>query len=183
VRRVAELGLFDEKRKMTLLAYIDVRPFLFIGGLPLFIGLFLLICWLAKTRFKKANVALISAILFTGLFTFFLTGFGPFIDQKETREYTMNWEIKSAPTNGMKQSEIVLSFVDFPGHYIGEYSNQLAVYLRDKGEQPVKVVFEVTSDYGKVRGFHEIEIAGLHGWETEWVYTGSCGFLRKSPWE
>jgi hypothetical protein len=174
---------FDKKQRMILLGYIDVRPFLFVGGLPLFIGLSLLICWLAKTKFKKANVALISALLFTGLFTFLLTGVGPFIDQKEIREYMMTWEIKAGSTNGMKQSEIVLSFVDFPGHYIGEYSNELAAYLRDKGEQPVKVVFEVTSDFGKVRGFHEIEIAGLHEWESEWGYAGSTGSPRKSPWE
>lgn len=78
----------------------------------------------------------------------------------------MTWEIKPSPSNGTKQSEIVLSFADFPGHYIGEYSDELAAHLRDKGAQPVKVVFEVTSDYGKVRGFHETEIAGLHDWES-----------------
>ena len=115
-----------------------------------------------------------------GFFTFLLTGVGPFIDQKETREYMMTWEIKPGPTNGMKQSEIVLSFVDFPGHCIGEYSNELAAYLREKGEQPVKVVFEVTSDYGKVRGFHETEIAGLHQWESEWGYAGSSWFSEES---
>ena len=167
---------------MILLGYIDVRPFLFVGGLPLFIGLSLFICWQTKTKFKKANVALISALLFTGLFTLLWTGIGPFIDEKETREYMMTWEIKEDPTNGMKQSEIVLSF-DFPGHFIGEYSNELAAYLSDKGEQPVKVVFEVTSDYGKVRGFLETEIAGLHEWESEWRYSGSSGYPRKSPWE
>ena len=71
---------------MILLGYIDVRPFLFVGGLPLFIGLSLFICWQTKTKFKKANVALISALLFTGLFTLLWTGIGPFIDEKETRE-------------------------------------------------------------------------------------------------
>jgi len=168
---------------MTLLAYIDVRPLLFVGGLSLFIGLSLLISGLRKTKFKLANVVVISALLFTGLFTFLLTGAGPFINQKETREYMMTWKIKASPTNGMKQSEIVLSFVDFPGHYIGEYSNELAAYLHDKGEQPVKVVFEVTSDYGNVRGFHETEIAGLHEWESESGYAGSSGSPARSPWE
>jgi predicted PurR-regulated permease PerM len=167
---------------MTLLAYIDVRPFLFIGGLPLFIGLSLLVCWLAKARFKKGNVTLFSALLFTVLFTFFLTGVGPFIDQKEVREYMMTWETKPRPSNGMKESEVVLTFVDFPGHYIGEYSDELAAHLRDKGKQPVKVVFEVTSDYGRVRGFHETEIGGLRGWKSEWGYAGSSGSPAKSPW-
>ena len=50
----------------------------------------------------------------------------------------MNWNIKPSPLNGVQQSEIVLSFADFPGHYIGEYSDKLAAHLRDKSEQPVE---------------------------------------------
>jgi len=168
---------------MTLLAYFDVRQFLFIGGLPLFIGLSLLVCWLAKTGFKKWKVTLFSALIFITLFTLLLTGVGPFVDQKQTREYWMTWEIKPAPSNGMKESEVVLSFVDFPGHYIGEYSDVLATHLRQKGDRKVKVVFEVTSDYGKVRGFHETEIDGLREWKSEWGYAGASGSPKKSPWQ
>ena len=168
---------------MTLLAYIDVRPFLFIGGLLLFIGLFLLVCWLAKTGFKKWKVALFSALIFTALFTFLLTGVGPFVDQKETREYWMTWEIQQTPSNGMKESEVVLSFVDFPGYYIGEYSDELVAHLREKGNRNVKVVFEVTSDCGQVRGFHETEIAGLREWKSVWGYAGTSGSPKKSPWD
>lgn len=170
---------------MIFLGYIDARPFLFIGGLPFFIGLALLICRLAKTKFKRAHVVLLSSLLFTGLFTLLLTGIGPFMDQEETREYMMTWEIKPSASNGTKQSEVVLSFVDFPGHYIGQYSNELAAHLRDKGEQPVKVAFEVTSDYGKVRGYRETEIAGLREWggAKNKGYGGSRGSPRRSPWE
>ena len=168
---------------MTLLAYIDVRPFLFIGGLPLIIGIALLVCWLAKVRIKKGTVALVSALVFVLLFTLFATGIAPFVDQKETREYMMTCEIEPRPSKGMKQSEIVLTFVDFPGHYIGEYSDELAAHLRDKAGLAVKVVFEVTSDYGKVRGFHETEIGGLSDWESEWGYAGSTGSPKRSPWD
>ncbi len=168
---------------MMPLAYIDVRPLLFIGGLSFFIGLALLLCWLAKAKFQKRKVAILSALLFTALFTLFLTSVGPFVDQKETREYMMTWEIKPSPSTGMKESEVVLSFVDFPGHYIGEYSDELAAYLRENGEPDVKVLFEVTSDYGKVRGFNETEIAGLRSWKSEWSYAGSSGSPSKSPWE
>jgi hypothetical protein len=175
--------LFDEEQQMTLLGYIDVRPLLFVGGLPLSIGLALLVCWLAKSRLKMASVAFVSALAFTVLFSIFLTGLGPFIDQKETRTHMMTWEIKTGPANSMKQSEVVLSFVDFPGHYIGEYSDELAAYLRTRGEQPVKVAFEVASDYGRVRGFRQTEIAGLRDWESEWSFAGSTGSPSKSPWE
>ena len=168
---------------MTLFAYIDVRPFLFLAGLPLFIGAIFLACRLAKAKFKKGTLVLLSSLLFTVLFTFFLTAFGPFVDQTEIREYQMTWEIKPAPSNGMKEAEIVLSFVEHPGHFIGEYSDSLAAHLREKGDREVKVVFEVTSDYGKVRGFHEIEIGGLRDWNSEWGYAGSSGSPSSSPWD
>lgn len=168
---------------MTLLAFFDIRPFLFVGALPLFIGLSLLACWLAKTGFKKWKVSLWSALIFSALFTLLLTGVGPFVDQKQTREYSMTWEIKPAPSNGMKESEVVLSFVDFPGCYIGVYSDVLATHLRQQGDRKVKVVFEVTSDYGKARGFQVSEIAGLREWKPEWGYSGASGSQKKSPWD
>lgn len=164
-------------------AYIDIRPFIFIGGLPLFTGLFLLTGWLAGTRFRKRTIAIFSAVLFSILFSFFLTGMGPFIDQKEIREYMMTWVIKPEPANGMKESEVVLHFVDFPNDHIGDYSDELAAHLRRKGTQKVNVVFEVTSDYGKVRGFKAIEIAGLRAWRSEWGYAGSSGSGGPSPWD
>ena len=174
--------MFDGKQRMTLFAYIDIRPWLFIGCLPLFIGISLLICRAAKTNIRKSNVALISALIFTVLFTLFLTGVGPFIAKKEIREHMMIWEIRPSQSGGMKQSEVVLSFIEFPGYYLCEYSDELAVHLREKGEQQVKVVFEVTSDYGRVRGFHEIEIAGLREWDSEGGYAGSSGSPARSPW-
>lgn len=157
------------------LAYIDIRSFLYIVGLLLFAALSLLVCWATKARFRNRNVVLFSALLFTGLFTFFLTGLGPFIDHKEIREYPMSWEIKPNPSDRTKEAEVVLSFVDFPGYYVGEYSDELAAYLRERGEQPVKVVFEVTTDYRKVRGFNEIEIAGLRSWRSQPGYAGVGG--------
>jgi hypothetical protein len=111
---------------MTFLAYVDVRPFLFLAGLPIFILLTILGCRLARAKVSKGKVALISSLLFTGLFAFFLTGFGPFVDQPEMREYMMTWEAKPPPSDGMGESEVVLSFVDYPDHYIGEYSDESA---------------------------------------------------------
>lgn len=166
-----------------LLAYIDLRPALFIGGLPLFIGLCLLLFRLAKTESRKGNVVIASGMLFTALFTFFLTGVGPFIGQEETREYMMTWDIKPSPSGETKESEVVLSFVDFPGHYIGVYSEELATYLRDKGDPRAKAVLLVTSDYGRVRGFHETEIAGLREWKSAGGYAGTAGSPSRSPWE
>lgn len=168
---------------MIPLAYIDVRPFLFVGGLPLFIGIVLLAVWLLGLKWKKRKVSLISSLVFTGLFTLFLTGFGPFVDQKETREYEMTWSIAQTPsTRGMKEAEVVFRFVEFPQHSIGEYSDELAAYLQKNAEETVTAKFRVTYDYGKVRGYSVLEIAGLSGWKSEWGYGSVSGSPEDSPW-
>lgn len=162
---------------------MDVRPFLFVIGLPLWLALSLLVAWLGKAKFRKRNVMLFSAALFVALFTFFLTGFGPCVDQQQIRTFTMTWIIQATRSNPTKQTEVVFRFVDFPGYEVGVYSDELAAYLRERGEQPVKVVFAVTYDYGKVRGFHELEIAGRRPLPLESGYAGVYGIPTKSPWE
>lgn len=168
---------------MNLLAYIDVRPLLFLAGLPLFIVLTISVCKLIGAKVNRGRAALISSLVFTGLFAFFVTGFGPFVDQKESREYLMTWEIKPPPSEDVSESEVVFSFVDYPDHYFAEYSDELAAHLRSTGQAEVKVVFEVTSDYGKVRGYSQKEIAGLKNWGTAGGYGGSRGDPRQSPWD
>lgn len=168
---------------MTLLAFLDIRPYLFIAGLPVFVGLALVVSRAARSRFKNQNVILLSGALFAALFTVFLTSVGPFVDQRETREYVMAWKIEPGIEDGRKEIEIVLTFVDFPDHFIGEYSDELANHLRTRGEAEVKVVFDVTSDYGTVRGFNPIEIAGLRGWKSECGYAGARGEAIRSPWD
>ena len=168
-----------------LLAYIDTRPFFFGIGLPLFIGLALLCCWLTGRTFKKRSVSLVAALLFTALFTFFLTGFGPFVDQKETRSLQMTWEVKPGPDSGTTESEVVLAFVDFPGYHVGHFSDELAAHLRKQGKSKVTVLVETTSDYGKIRGTREIEIEGLRGWKSQNGYSGYSGANdspERSPW-
>ncbi len=168
---------------MIPLAYIDVRPFIFIGGLPLFIGIVLLVGWLIGLKWKKGKVSLISFLIFTGLFTLFATSYGPFVDNKEMREYEMTWSIKTTPSRGMKESEIILRFVEFPHYVVGEYSDELATHLRENAGDKITARIRVTSDYGNVRGYSVREIAGLSGWKSEWGYASVSGFPEKSPWD
>ena len=167
---------------MTILAYVEVRPILFLAGLSFFILLAFLVCRLTRATVSKGKVVVISSLLFTGLFVFFLTGYGPFINQKETRNYRMSWEIQPPRSDKVTQPEVVLSFVDFPGNYIRHYSDELARHLRAGVKEEVNVVFRVTSDYGKVRGYHAVEIAGLMGWRSEGSSGGTWGDPEKSPW-
>ena len=170
-------------KEMVILAYIEIRPFLFLGGLPVFVLLAILVCRLARAKVSKGKAAVISSLVFTGLFIFFLSGYGPFVDQQEIREYRMTWEIKPPPSGKASQSEVVLSYVDFPGNSISQYSDDLAQHLRGIGKEQVAVVFEVTSDYGKVRGYNAVEIAGLKTWRSEGSGGGSNGDPKNSPWD
>ena len=168
---------------MMVLAYIDIRPILFAAGLPAFILLSLLGCWIFRAKASKGRVAIASSVIFCVLFAIFLTGFGPFINQMEVRDYMMTWEIKPPRPEDSKQAEVVFSFIDYPGHFITKRSDQLAEHLQTKGEEEVKIVFEFILDYGKVRGFSETEIAGLKTWKSEWRTAGTSGQPDRSPWD
>ena len=170
-------------KEMISLAYIDIRPFIFIGGLLLFIGLVLLVSWLLGLKWKKGKVSLVSSVVFTSFFTLFLTGFGPFVDQIETREYEMTWSIIPFPSNGMKESEVVLQFVEFPQYTVGEYSDELATHLSGNASDKITAKFRVTYDYGKVRGYSVREIAGLSIWKSEGGYGSESGSPENSPWD
>ena len=164
-----------------ILAYIDVRPFLFVIGLPVVILLAILGCWITKARIVKWKAALFATSTFAGLFGFFL--YGPFIGQTETREHIMTWKIEPTPSSGINEPRVILSFVEFPGYFIGGYSDEIAAHLKKNGEEKVNVIFEITSDYGKVRGYSATEIAELKSWR--WIdgFGGSSGSPEISPWD
>lgn len=162
---------------------VSLTPYFFILGIPLFVGVSLLLIRWAEIKISKCKAMILSSLVYGALFTIFLTGFGPFLDQKKIRDYKMTWEIKPSELKGIKESEVVLSFVDFPGNVVGEYSDVLAAYLREKNQRVVDVVFLVTYDYGKVRGFSVVEIEGLREWKSVWGYSGLRGDVKGSPWE
>ena len=152
-----------------ILAYIDLRPFIFLAGLPLFTLATVLICRLLRPHANVLKLFLIAPLIFTVAFILFLTGFGPFVGQESTQEHMMTWTIIPAPANRDLEPEILLTFEEYPEHSIGVFSNDLAEHLKTHSEERVKVVFAVTTDYGNVRGFNAVEIGGL----TDWVSPNS----------
>jgi len=124
-----------------------------------------------------------SSVIFIFLFLLFFTSARPFVGQKQNREYWMTWEIVPDRPDGLKETEVLLSFVDFPGYKIGHYSDILAQHLIQKGDPEVKVVFEVTLNYGKVQYLSETEIAGLKDWKPEFGFHRVVNSPPKSPWD
>ena len=168
---------------MPLLAYVDLRPFIFVGGLPFVIGLVVLAGWAFGIKWHKGKVAFVSSLIFTGLFALLLTGFGPFIDKDELRDYEMTWTIQPSPSRGMNEAEVVLEFAEFPEYFVGIYSDELAAYLKESAEDKITARFRVTYDYGKVRAYNLQGLDGLSKWKFAMAYGGVRGSPEKSPWD
>lgn len=166
-----------------LLSYIDLRPLLFAGGLPVFVLLAVLISRLVRVKTHSAWVATLAGLAFTVMFIFFLTEYGPFLGIRQTRLVQMHWEIKPGLQEGFKEPEVVLHFQDYPGCYVGEHSRELAEHLRAGSAALIQVEMEITYDYGKPRGFRMTQIDGLRGWKSEWGYSASSGSPERVPWD
>tara|TARA_B110000438_G_scaffold169098_1_gene161580 strand:+ start:229 stop:747 length:519 start_codon:yes stop_codon:yes gene_type:complete len=172
----------------VIFAYIDTRPFLFVLGIPIVILLTFLGCAIVKSRVRRWKASAGTLILYVLLFAFFL--YGPFIGQTKTREYMMSWEIKPPHLHGeanqgtqIKVPEVIFSFIEFPEHFIGYHSIELADHLKTNGKDEVKALIEITSDYGKVRGYSVLEIVGAKSWPNEGIFGGSSGSPQRSPWD
>lgn len=104
------------------------------------------------------------------------------LEQTKTQEFRMTWKIDPEDKNG-ENSLVELLFVEFPGHYIGEYSNQLADHLKNEAKEEVPATFEITRGaFGNV-SYSVREIAGLKQWKASFSYGGTSGSPERSPFE
>ena len=166
-----------------ILAYVDLRPILFIlGVLVLLLGVYIF-CRIKKKKGKFGKIFGLSFCVYVALFTFFLTKIGPFIGQRDTREFIMTWKLSEEENANYDQPHVVLQYKDFPGHRIGHYSQELFDHLKAQGTNEIKVIFSTVSDYENVRGYSAESIAGLREWSSEWSYAGTAGSPTSSPWD
>ena len=104
------------------------------------------------------------------------------LEQTKTQEFRMTWKIYPNDKNG-ENSLVELFFVDFPGYFIGEYSNQLADHLKKEAKEKVPATFEITRGaFGNV-SYSIREIAGLKQWKASFSYGGTSGSPEQSPFE
>ncbi len=183
-----------------LLAYIDTRPLIFVAG-----WLLVLLIWLGARKIRGyRGPMLLSAVAihlgYGGLFILLATGWGPFVDQKEVRTMPMQWQIREeSPTEagrismeGMAEKyasdpQIILQFVSHPNHRLNMFSKDLASHLQALQQDTIPVTFEITRDYGRVRGFSTLDIAGLKQWDASRSFYevsggGSDESENSDPW-
>ena len=184
-----------------LLAYIDTRPLIFVVG-----WLLVLLLWLGARKIRGyRGPMLLSAMAihlgYGGLFILLATGWGPFVDQKEVRTMPMQWQIREeSPTaagrisvEGMAEEnvsdpQVILQFVSHPNHRLNMFSKDLASHLQALQQDTIPVTFEVTRDYGRMRGFSTLDIAGLKQWDTSQSFYevsdgGSDESENSNPWD
>ncbi len=123
---------------------------------------------------RFTNFALISLICVSGCSLF---------ESVETKEYAMTWKV-DRDQNNKGHNLVEFEFVDFPGHVIGHFSNDLIKHLEERGELEVVVKIEITRDvFGEVIGHSESSIAGYDGNASTFAYFGTRGTPTASPFE
>lgn len=119
---------------------------------------------------------------FALIFLIYMSGCSVF-ESVETKEYAMTWKV-NRNQNNKGHNLVEFEFVDFPGHVIGHFSNDLIKYLEEKGEREVFVEIEIISDiFGEVIGHSESDIAGYDGNASTFSYFGVIGDPPDSPFE
>ena len=127
-----------------------------------------------KCMLRFPNFALIFLSCFSGCSVF---------ETEEVKEFSMTWQV-DRDQNNEGHNLVEFEFVDFPGHVIGHFSNDLIKHLEEKGELEVVVEIEITRDvFGEVIGHSESDIAGYDGNASTFSYFGVSGDPPVSPFE
>ena len=132
--------------------------------------------------FLRRNKCMLRVPNFALIFLSCLSGCSVF-ETEEVKEFSMTWQVdRNQNNNG--HSLVEFEFVDFPGHVIGHFSNDLIEHLEERGEREVVVEIEITRDiFGEVIGHSDSDIAGYDGNAFTFSYYGINGDPPLSPFK
>jgi hypothetical protein len=97
--------------------------------------------------------------------------------EREER-FDMTWAARTYSYGSEERAGVLLAFADHPGWTTDVASRDLADHLASLGARRVPVVFRVIRDYGRLRRFKVIRVAGFRGWS----YDGHVGWTGHSGW-
>lgn len=161
------------------LAYVDVRPLISPGGLPVFLLLFVSVWLGCRISGGWGRASLVGTVAWASLFALFFTEVGPFVGQRRAVQHRMAWEVR--PSSEGAEPVVELTFVEDLSHWTAFVSEELAEHLERRGEAGVEVRFEVTSDYGQVRGYHATSSRGSRAGRTAAPPVGPEASGRAGP--
>jgi len=95
----------------------------------------------------------------------------------------MTWTYGEPAEQWPEARHVILSFVDYPNHHVGIYSNDLGDYLDKLTTESVSVTFRVHRQFGCVSSYSEISIGALQHWDVQGGYGGGEGGYPASPWD
>ncbi len=163
-----------------VLAYVNVMPYLVIVNL---IAVAAVLFIVAKVRNPYRRTAKAIAMAFVVVSITWWISVPLFTGVKRDMAFDMVWSYGENSEGHPDPEHIVLSYKSQPNHFIGIYSRDLGKYLETLPSRDVRVVFQVTLDFGSTRGFHEIQIGDLRSWNSHGGYTGSRGLSSEpTPW-
>ena len=132
--------------------------------------------------FLRRNKCMLRVPNFALIFLSCLSGCSVF-ETEEVKEFSMTWQV-DRNQNNKGHSLVEFEFVDFPGHVIGHFSNDLIEHLEERGEREVVVEIEITRDiFGEVIGHSDSDIAGYDGNASTFSYYGINGDPPLSPFK
>jgi hypothetical protein len=127
-----------------------------------------------KCMLRFPNFAFIFLSCFSGCSVF---------ETVEIKEFSMTWKV-DRDQNSKGHNLVEFEFVDFPGHVIGHFSNDLIDYLEEQGKEEVIIQLEITRDIsGEVIGHSDSDIAGYDGNASTFSYYGINGDPPLSPFK
>jgi hypothetical protein len=107
----------------------------------------------------------------------------PFVtDVHRQMGFDMEWSYGKKWESYPDADYIVLRFKSYPNNTVGIVSKDLGKYLRTLPSHDVRVVFDVTLDFGRTRGFNPVQIGELRSWNSLDGDAGVEGNSEKSPW-
>lgn len=163
--------------KSMLFAYSSMVPIWLVGNLLLIAIAFAVATSVRNRRlgFAVAAVVIVPSVVFWGAFPF-VTG----VQRQMT--FDMEWSYGEKCESYPDADYIILRFKTHPNHYVGIVSRDLGKYLETLPSRDVRVVFDVTLDFGRTRGFHEVQIGELRSWNSLGGVAGVNGSSEPSPW-
>ena len=107
----------------------------------------------------------------------------------KTMVFQMTWKYGPPSSEWPDSKHIILTFVDYPAHFLGMYSRSLAEYLESLPEKRVPVTFDVTyssqlsgtGDY-QFEKYQIVQIGTLTEWDQQSIYDGPGAEDESSPW-
>jgi hypothetical protein len=123
----------------------------------------------------------------------------------QRKSFEMTWRYGPPAKEWLASKHVILTFVKFPDHYIGIYSQDLGDYLESLPSDRVRAVFELSPIFGGMHGadwdnpfrlfefvpgrlrgrvwYNVVQIGEVTRWRSDGGYGGTSANPRFSPWD